>query len=240
MNNEHFEELAALHVVGLIDDDSRVELFRAMDRDPEIDRLVRAFDEAAALLALDASPVKPPPELKREIIRQLPSRGAKSKIVHFAIWVPYAIAVCLMLVAIQQARQVLALKSQIGVENAELTRLNQSNALMGLRLTTLEPKDPAYQTSKILIAWDPNENRGVISMINLPVAAADRNYQLWVLDPQESGPISAGLLRPEAGSRSFTVKPLTTVSPGFAITLEPAGGSPEPTSSILFAVAPGQ
>jgi hypothetical protein len=158
----------------------------------------------------------------------------------FSLWVPYTIAVCLMLLAIQETRRIQDLKAQLKVDDADLARLTRSSALIGLHLSTLEARDPAYQASKILVAWDPNQSRGVISMQNLPEPAADHTYQLWVLDPGAQTPINAGLIRPESGSRSFAVMPLSAASPGFAITLEPAGGSPEPTSAILFAVPPAQ
>jgi anti-sigma-K factor RskA len=57
-----------------------------------------------------------------------------------------------------------------------------------------------------------------------------------VLDPQALAPVNAGVI---TASRSFAVQPVGTQSPGFAISLEPSGGRPEPTGPILFAVAPG-
>jgi anti-sigma-K factor RskA len=41
------------------------------------------------------------------------------------------------------------------------------------------------------------------------------------------------------GQRFVAVRPMDTPGPGFAISLEPTGGMPEPTGAILFAVAPG-
>lgn len=154
----------------------------------------------------------------------------------FSRWIPYAIAACLMILGIIQVRQIMALQSQLLAVRADATRLRESNALVGLYLTTLEAKDTAFASTQILVAWDPYQHRGVISLQNLPTTPAGHGYQLWVLDPEAETPISAGLI---TGSRTFTVKPLSTPSPGFAITLEPSGGSPEPTSPILFAVAPG-
>jgi hypothetical protein len=149
---------------------------------------------------------------------------------------PYGIAACLMILGISQTRQILDLKSQLLAARTDATRLRESNALTGLRLATLEAKDASYASSQIAVAWDPYQHRGVVAMENLPAAAAGHDYQLWVLDPAAEAPISAGLL---TASRPFTVQPVSTPSPGFAISLEPAGGSPEPTGPILFAVAPG-
>jgi len=155
-------------------------------------------------------------------------------------WVLYVVAIGVMLVAIYEAREIRDLKARLGVTTAELDRISQSNAMTGLRVTPLEAKDASYLSSKINVAWDPYQSRGVIAVQNLPEPPAGSVYQLWVLDPGAEAPISGGLVRPENGSHAFSARLTSTISPGFAITLEPAQGSPEPTSAILFAVAPLQ
>jgi anti-sigma-K factor RskA len=235
-NIPHYEELAALHAIGLLEDAERNELLDAARRDPEVGRLMAGFDETAALLAYEAPAIKPPPGLRQDIMRQLPASRAKPKIISLHHWLPYAIAACLMILGITQATQITALKAQLLAESTAVDRLAQSNALADLRLQTLEAKDAAYASSKIMVAWDPYRHRGVVAMQDLPPPPAGRDYQLWVLDPRALAPINAGLI---TASRPFAVPPVSTQTPGFAISLEPGGGRPEPTGPILFAVAPG-
>ena len=159
-----------------------------------------------------------------------------SKIIPFSRSVPYAIAACLMILGIFQVRQILNLNSQLLAARADATRLRESQALVGLHLITLEAKDASYASSQIIVAWDPYQYRGVVAMQNLPTPPAGHDYQLWVLDPAAEAPLNAGVLN---GSRAFAVGPIRTQNPGFAISLEPGGGSPALTGSILFAVAPG-
>ena len=162
----------------------------------------------------------------------------RSNTLPFYHWVPCVIAACLMILGLSQARQIAGLKSQLLAAREDAVRLRESNAFIGLRLATLEAKDPAYAAATILVAWDPYQHRGVVAIQNLPAPPAGHDYQLWVLDPGAQAPISAGLM-PGAGPFPFAVKPVSTPSPGFAISLEPGGGRPEPTGPILFAVAPG-
>jgi anti-sigma-K factor RskA len=230
------EELAALDALELLDAGSRKELLDAAERDPAVAAMVRGYAETAALLAHDAPEVRPRDGLRGEILRQLPSRANHSKIIPFHQWVPYAIAACLMALGISQSLQIKGLKSELMATSTDADHLRDSNALIGLRLATLEAKDASYNGSKILVAWDPYQHRGVVSMQSLPAPPAGHDYQLWVLDPGAPAPISAGLI---TDSRSFAVKPVSTAAPGFAISLEPSGGQPEPTGPILFAVAPG-
>jgi anti-sigma-K factor RskA len=164
------------------------------------------------------------------------ARREASQIIPFAPWAPHAIAACLMALGIFQAWQIVTLKAQLLAARADAARLRESNALVGLRLAMLEAKDASYASSTIMVAWDPYQHQGVVAMQNLPAPPAGHAYQLWVLDPAAEAPVNAGLL---TGSRPFIVKPVSTPNPGFAISLEPGEGSPEPTGPILFAVAPG-
>ena len=166
--------------------------------------------------------------------------GMTSTSVPFFRWIPYVAAACLMILGISGMLQILDLKSQLLASRTDAARMRESNALRGLRLATLEAKaavtDASYASAEIIIAWDSYQYQGTIAMKNLPEPAAGFGYQLWVLDPSAEAPVSAGVI---TGSGPFAVKPISTQNPGFAISLEPVGGSPEPTGPILFAVAPG-
>jgi anti-sigma-K factor RskA len=141
-----------------------------------------------------------------------------------------------MVLGISLVWQIRDLKSQLLAARTDATGLRESNALARLRLMTLDVKEAAYGSSQILVAWDSYRHQGVVTAQNLPAASAGHDYQLWVLDPGAEAPLDAGLL---TGSRVFRVMSASTPYPGFAVSLEPTGGSPEPTGPILFAVAPG-
>jgi anti-sigma-K factor RskA len=154
----------------------------------------------------------------------------------FSRWIAYAVATGLMLTVLFLLQEIASLKTQLAAARADADRLRASEALAGLRLTTLEAKEPAYAAAQIIIAWDPYRCRGMAAVQNLPAPPAGQDYQLWVLDPNASMPIGAGLLNT---GKPFTIKPISTAYPGFAVTLEPIAGSPILTGPILFAVAPG-
>jgi len=128
-------------------------------------------------------------------------------------------------------------QSQLRAVLAKNAALEQSYALMPLHLVALDAKDPAYANTRVLVAWDGNMHRGMITLENFPLTPADRDYQLWVLDPNAPSALNAGIL---TGGRAFEVAACSTMRPGFAITLEPKGGSAMPTIPILFAVAPAR
>jgi anti-sigma-K factor RskA len=235
------EEQAALHALGLLDADETRQLLAAA-RDPEVRQLIDALDETAAQLAFAAPEAAPPPALRRAILQALPPE--RGKVLAFSPLLPFAIAACLAGLAIVQTVVILHLRTERGVLAGQLARvqdeaanLRASNALTRLRLATLDAKDPAYAAAKVLVAWDSVRHSGTFAAQNLPAAPAGHDYQLWVLDPNAPSPLSAGVV---TASRVFASPPVSVNHPGFALSLEPAGGSPSPTGPILFAVAPAE
>ena len=68
---------------------------------------------------------------------------------------------------------------------------------------------------------------------DLPPIPSDKDYQLWFL-PETKGakPVSAGILAPGPGGSQFGSIPIPADLKkinGAAISLEPKGGSPQPT-----------
>jgi anti-sigma-K factor RskA len=240
MSDNQIEEMAALQALGLLDEAGLKTLLTAARRDEEVAGMVDSFEQTASWLAYDAPQVAPPPALRRELLRQLPAHRETAKTIPFLQWVPYAVAACLMALVYYQWAQIFSLKAQVHTARVQLAGLRKTSDLNELRLAQLEAKDAAYSSARVMVAWDPRLHRGIISMRNLPAPPPGKDYQLWVLDPSAPAPISAGLLVASSVSQNFGTKAAAANGPGFAISLEPAGGRPLPTGAILFAVAPGQ
>jgi anti-sigma-K factor RskA len=64
----------------------------------------------------------------------------------------------------------------------------------------------------------------------------DKSYQLWVV-PMDGKPISAGVFNPATSDQAhwMTKVPEGVAVKAFAVTLEPAGGMPEPTGPMVLA-----
>ena len=84
-----------------------------------------------------------------------------------------------------------------------------------------------------------SRNRGMVfTATNLP-GPAGRVYQVWVVTA--GGPVSAGLLTPDAGGRAqafFNTPPDIADPTAVAVTLEPAGGVPAPTGDCYLLGTP--
>jgi anti-sigma-K factor RskA len=82
-----------------------------------------------------------------------------------------------------------------------------------------------------------NEIAGlVLTGRHMPALPADRTYQLWVV-PKTGNPVSAGIFEPDVeGSALLISQPQAKQSDAaaLAITQEPAGGRPQPTSKPVW------
>ncbi len=91
--------------------------------------------------------------------------------------------------------------------------------------------------ARATIVRSPSLGKAVLIADNMPSAPAGKDFQLWLQRPDGSM-VSAGLM-PHGRSDTVTVmlEGDAATATGAGITLEPAGGSPQPTSSpmALFA-----
>jgi hypothetical protein len=80
--------------------------------------------------------------------------------------------------------------------------------------------------------WNPKMGL-VLAADKMPEMPSGRTLQLWVV-PRKGEPISVGIFRPNASGQVLMVMPPAdsmTVAKALAISDEPAGGSPQPTST---------
>jgi anti-sigma-K factor RskA len=90
------------------------------------------------------------------------------------------------------------------------------------------------------VVWNPMEQEGMIKLAKLDLPASDKDYQLWLIDPQYPQPVSGGVVTidPTTGEAHVmfkAVKPIASVAK-FAISLEAKGGMPEPHGKIVMTI----
>lgn len=126
------------------------------------------------------------------------------------------------------------LKIQLAKENAVSAELTQINSVLSSpqwRIIPLAGQEPAPDSSA-KVYWDVQGNRWVVTA-DLPPAPEGRVYQLWFVTP--AAKISAGLISPDKSGHGFTVVRFPSdvgQLAAAAITLEPEGGSEQPTMPI--------
>jgi anti-sigma-K factor RskA len=82
------------------------------------------------------------------------------------------------------------------------------------------------------VFWDPKKEAWQLYAANLPEAPSGKTYQLWLITPTRK--ISAGTFAPSEATGEIRIPVDAGTVVAAAVTDEPAGGSPQPTGSILL------
>lgn len=209
-----------------------------------------------ALLALSAPPHSPPPQVRERLLHQVRAEtesGKQESAKHSAMereetpsmfarwwgaaWAPVALVLALSTIFLwvsnnrltRQVEEMRAATVRQKAEQEDAQRLlDLVTAHDSLAITLAPSADLPGAKGRVLY----NARLGLVLYNGiLPAPPTDKTYQLWLV-PTSGDPVSAGVFVPPAnGSGSMVVTPLPPgiAAKAFAVTLEPAGGRPQPT-----------
>jgi hypothetical protein len=128
----------------------------------------------------------------------------------------------------QQARQIDALSGELKA-GAGLAR-NQ--------IVTFVPAAGNSTETQAVAVWNPTTGHGLLQVSRLPAPAAERDYQLWVIDSSDPVPVEGGVFSvdPETGAArvEFRLGRPAGAAARFALSLERKGGAPKPEGPIML------
>lgn len=125
--------------------------------------------------------------------------------------------------------------SRPGKSTEEIARILSSPYAKMASLSGTDMAKDAYA----MVFVEPETRRGFFYANNLPALPAGKTYQLWIIT-ETPKPLSAGLFSLDRGRKGRVMLqnvPEVTKIKQFAVSLEPAGGRPQPTGSIYLAGA---
>jgi anti-sigma-K factor RskA len=260
---DSMRDLAPAYAIGALSPEEARAFEAALAGSAELQRDVAEYRELGALLAVGAAQA-PAPGLKARLLERVRTgktiplpRGAagppstvgtatrRSMVPMLVLGLAAAV-----LVAVALGLQVASLGNTLRARDSALaereSRLREREATLdallqpGVSLTTLTATGQAPPV--VQVYWDRIRHTAILHTLRLPPAPAGRTYQLWLL-PKAGKPIPSRLFNTEAAGRQLVTDipvPADQNVAGFALTLEPAGGSPQPTSTpIVAGMAPG-
>lgn len=121
------------------------------------------------------------------------------------------------------------INGRIATMEAQTTRVADVVAAADARLIEMGGPEGA----SVRLVWSQARGEGVLLADGLPPAPGEQVYELWLID--ETGAKPAGLFDADDGGRVTHVLTgdLTAVQ-AIGVTVEPAGGSPQPTSDPIM------
>ncbi|MGC3991004.1 MAG: anti-sigma factor [Chthoniobacteraceae bacterium] len=257
MIDERHEELASLYVLNLLEPAELAAFEQELAENPELAELVRELGDSAAALADPLPEIMPPAHLRAAVLVEIDSTPEPKKVIPLvrSSVVAWALAAGFALLAgietierLDMYQSYIQYKSKWAAyeellhENQllhnQIAELESENQFSQLKIATLGALVDTYSKGSVVVVWDEQKQTGVIKVTNMPAPAADRDYQLWVVDPAYPQPVSAGIFRLETTGIVRTefhpVKPIHKATT-FAISIEQKGGVPEHKGPIIMA-----
>ncbi len=107
-----------------------------------------------------------------------------------------------------------------------------------LKIASLKSLAGNSPEARAIAVWNPDRQEGVLVVSQLPALAPDKDYQLWVIDPQYPIPVDGGVFTVDAttGEARVNFKPGKTVDVAqvFAVSLERKGGVPKAEGPMML------
>jgi anti-sigma-K factor RskA len=253
MTWDEVKELGPLYALGALDAETaqKVEVFlRHATKDQQSE--ITEWREVAALLPVSLPPAQTPSFLRERLLARLAGEGALSnsfppgstaKVLQFqplprapkrtSQWLAIAAAIVLAITTAFLAWKNSQLSSRLNIAEGQVKEFLSSDT----RFIYLEGVKAPQANAKVV--WNKKSQKWKVYVHNLPVPSNDKNYQLWyvtkdakinasVFSPNEQGNAELDLSLPPEAIQGLSAT---------AVTLEPKGGSAQPTSDIYYLLA---
>jgi anti-sigma-K factor RskA len=246
MNCGELSEQYELYALGVLDEPELSELHAHLGRNCEVCApAVRRAAVLASMFATLAPITEPPPNLRGQVLASV-GIVPKFRWNWMQTWATVAAAVVLALFWVEHLRRERVrdiafhdAMQQVKQSDAEAVRLKDVLALLSAPETIVRvSQEGAAQPPQGKVFLNPA--RGVLLLAsNLPPAPEGKIYEMWVI-PAAGNPVPAGLFQTDPNGTAVHLQegPVDLATTGaVAVTLEAAGGAPQPTSQPLI-VAP--
>ena len=214
-------DLAAPYALDALDGDERARYEAHLTQCATCRRDVGRFSESIAAFA-EAGAVAPPAHLKERVMASIEAAAhpdviiplrhpRRSRLTAFAVAALFALI--LATIAIAQSSGAASIEDVLAAGDART-----------FEVTTKE--------IAATFVYSPSHDAGVFQSDTLAAPTPGTVYELWLIG--DAGPTPAGLFVPGKSGRSVAL--VEAVEPGLVLglTLEPDGGSPQPTGEVLF------
>lgn len=242
---QHFEELKEAYALNALSGEERVAFERYLAENPAEQPEVEELSSIASLLALASPEQEPPAKLRRNLMSQVHSEAeeageadraggsqrsgdsaaAGSRREHRGGWTRRLFG----------ARGVVTAAAVAAILGLAVWNISLQSEVSDLQSTEmgsfeLQGSGQAEAVQGELVRL--GEGRAMLVATNLPELPEDKTYEMWSIE--DGDPNSCGVFK--AGEEP-TIKPITQTTPGaqtFAVTVEPKGGSEQPTTDPII------
>lgn len=238
MDDKSFDDLRDAYVLGALSDDERATVAAYLALHPERQAEIDDLAGVAGLLALAPPEHEPPADLRRRVMQVVESESASPQATRrpASSWFGWlggfrnvALGAAALLVVgllswnvlLQETMQ--DLRGQ--VEEARTAERAQETREIKLGGTWAEQGARAEVTAL-------KDDRAILVVEDMPPVPEGRTGQVWVIKDEKPEP--SGLLEPSGNMAATAITTPLNEADAIAVTVEPAGGSDEPTSEPVL------
>lgn len=248
MNRERFDDLKDAYALGALPEEELREFEAYLADHPELQAEVDDLSSIAALLAISPADQEPPRRLRKSVMavvnaeagrdlrRSQSSRRISLGGLRELLTPRLALgAASVLLVALlgwnvflqSEVRDLNAQNSQLQAEVQD-ARTNDGQS----RIFAMQGEGAMSQANAEVMAFE--DDRVVLVAQDVPAIEEDQTFQIWVISGGEARP--SGLFEPGEGPVAAVVENSLEDAETIAVTVEPEGGSPQPTTDPMLSV----
>lgn len=243
-NHDRFDELKEAYVLNALPEYERREFEEYLAQHPERRAELDELGAIAGLLALSPAEQDPSPELRRNLMAVVeeearriraasPPANRRSVLAGLAGLFKMrnlAFGAAAMLLVGLLSWNVL-LRSEVQDLQARVSQDAARQTVQGPTMVELKGSAKMKDARVELVRLEGG--KAVLVAENLPPIGEEKTFQIWVIE--DDRPIPGGLFRPDDEMVTVPVQSTLEGADTVAITVEPAGGSPAPTSDPMLA-----
>jgi anti-sigma-K factor RskA len=247
-----------MYVMGMLSEEENMLVEEYAEEYPEVKQEIERIEEALKVYAETNAPA-PPESVKANIFERLDKKTVKTvppvkrifaKSVHmskylaaasFALFLLSGLVNIILWGNLKESRETI---NELAYENIRLSGENRS-AKETIARTSSELEmlqNPEYRVVKLkgmekapgtmsVVFWNENTKHVYMQPMQLPPPPQGKQYQLWAIAGGK--PVDAGVLDPASKEGMHRMKTIPEAE-AFAVTLEPMGGSVNPTMDEMY------
>jgi anti-sigma-K factor RskA len=234
MDRERFDELKDAFVLGALPEEERREFEEYLAAHPERQAEIDELGTVAGLLALSPQEQEPSPELRRSIMDVVEAEAERpraqsglERMREFLSIRNLALgAAALLVIGLFSWNMVLQGEMRDLQSRIQDMQASEEDS----RMVALEGSGAARQARvEVMILED---HRAVLMADDMPPVPEDKTFQIWVIENDVPRP--SGIFEVGEDHVAVVVENRVDGADAIAVTVEPEGGSPQPTTDPML------